>query len=587
MVFHFQPSGAAPVPAGKAKRLLTGLMAGLALGAVALAPSIANAANAYPRNETLYSSGAQWGNIVGFNPYAGTYATYTIGFAYETLYLFNPITNKYVPWLASDSDWSKPNVFEMTIRKGVKWSDGTPFTPADVKWNIDLGRFATIAWNNLYKDMSSVKVEGDKVVITFKNTPPYQQWYNQLWNIPMVQPAQWKDHATAKEITSWSPKAPIGTGPYVLDKSGYDPTTRVVWTTNPEGWWAAKDKLVPSPKPKYVIDLVNSSNNVALGLMLSGQEDLNNNYLPGLSRLLQSGYDLHTYYDKAPYMQSYTTVWLVPNDTKKPMSDLAFRKALSYAINTDQIAKVDYGNMVPAASPTGLLPTWDSYVDKTAVKQYGITFDPAKAKQILEQAGYKMGSDGYFTEPDGTPISLKLEVPSGWSDWMQAAQMISADAKAAGIKIAPSYPDYNTWVYDRNSGNFDLLLNSSAAISDTPFTQYQYLYNLPVLKNQTTYNYARYEDPKAWNLVQKLNMTPKSDKQGMQNLISELQTTQMQNVPQIPLWYNGAWAQMSTKYWKDWPSAKSDRNYLPLSWGGTLQMSGIYTITNVVPAGTK
>ena len=587
MSFVSVSSASAQVRSYRSLRPLAGLAMTLAMGVATLAPSAALAASSYPRNETLYSSGAQWGNIVGFNPYAGTFATYTVGFAYETLYQYNPITDKYTPWLASDSSWTSPNVFEMTIRKGVKWSDGTPFTPEDVKWNIDLGRFDTVAWSNLYKDMASVEVQGDKVVITFKSTPPYQQWYNQMWNIPMVQPAQWKDHATEKDITSWSPKAPIGTGPYVLDPNGYDPTTRVVWKQNPEGWWAAKDGLLPAPKPKYVIDLVNSSNNVALGQMLSGQEDLNNNYLPGLSRLIQSGYDIHTYYKDPPYMLSYTTTWLVPNDTKKPMNDLAFRKALAYAINTDQIANIDYAKMVPASDPTGLLPTWKKWEDKSAIKKYGITYDPAKAKQILEEAGYKMGADGYFTEPDGTPIDLKLEVPSGWSDWMQAIQMIASDAKAAGIKIDPSYPDYNTWVYDRNSGNFDLLLNSSVSISDTPFTQYQYLYNNPILDTQTTYNFARYKDDNAWNLVQKLNHTPKSDTAGMQKIITELQTTQMQNVPQIPLWYNGAWAQMSTKYWKDWPADGTKRQNMPLSWGGALQMSGIDTIANVVPATTK
>ncbi len=64
---------------------------------------------------------------------------------------------------------------------------------------------------------------------------------------------------------------------------------------DPDGWWAAKAGISPDPKPKYIIDLVNSSNNVALGLLLAGKQDLNNNFLPGVATLVTGGYGLHTY----------------------------------------------------------------------------------------------------------------------------------------------------------------------------------------------------------------------------------------------------------------------------------------------------
>ncbi len=282
---------------------------------------------------------------------------------------------------------------------------------------------------------------GSNVTVTFSGTPKYQEWQNTIWNnMPMVQPAQWQSHATDTAITTWSPSAPIGTGPYVLDKSGFDPTTRVVWMKNPVGWWAVKAGIEPNPKPKYVIDLVNSSNNVALSLMLSGQEDLNNNYLPGITKLLTAGYGLQTYYSQPPYDLSANTAWLLPNLNRKPMSDPAFRRALAEAINVDQIVNVDYGNLVMKANATGLLPTWSKYVSPSLVKKYGFTFDPSKAKATLKAAGYKLGSDGYFRNPDGSTISLTIAVPSGWSDWMQAIQMIASDLKQVGIKVNPDLP---------------------------------------------------------------------------------------------------------------------------------------------------
>ena len=536
---------------------------------------------AYPRSETLYTGGSQWGNIVGFNPYVGNYAAGTVGLVNETLFRYDPLADKYIPWLAKSGTWTTPTVYTVTIRPGVKWSDGTPFTAENVKWNFDLGRFATIPWHNLYTGLASITTSGDKVTFTFNGTPKYQEWQNQTYNVPMIQPAQWQSHATETQITTWSPPAPIGTGPYVLDKSGFDPTTRVVWTANPRGWWAAKDGLSPLPKPKYVIDLVNSSNNVALSLVLNGQEDLNNNYLPGITKLLTGGYGLQTYYAQPPYDLSANTAWLVPNLTKKPMSDPAFRRAMAEAINVDQIVSVDYGNLVMKANATGLLPTWSKYVDQSMVKKYGFTYNPAKAKATLKAAGYKMGSDGFFTQPDGSKISLTLAVPAGWSDWMQAIQMISSDLKQVGIKASPIYPDFNTYQTSRNSGKFDLVIDNTAQISDSPFTYYQYMLNLPILSSQTTYNFARYSDPTAWALVQKLDSTPRTDVAGMKRIISQLQKTTMQQLPEIPLWYNGIWSQAGTQVWTNWPSATSSRNFLPVMWRGYLQMTGIDTITHL------
>jgi peptide/nickel transport system substrate-binding protein len=576
----------------KWKQMRWALLASAALAAVAaavIAATSTQGANArpaasYPREQTLYTGGTQWGNIVGFNPYVGNYAAGTVGLVNETLVRYDPLKDTYIPWLAQRASWTGKTVYTIVVRPGVKWSDGTPFTAADVKWNIDLGRFATVPWHNLYTSVASVTASGTTVTVTFKGTPKYQEWDNAIWSfMAMIQPAQWQSHATANEITTWSPTAPIGTGPYVLDKAGYDPTTRVVWTKNPLGWWAARAGIATDPKPRYVIDLVNSSNNVALSLLLNGQEDLNNNYLPGVAKLVTGGYGLQTYYSKPPYMLSANTAWLLPNTSRAPMNDVAFRRALAYAIDVKEIVDVDYGNLVLAANPTGLLPTWSKYVDRSAVQRYGFAYNPQKARQILLAAGYKLHGERFVT-PAGKAISLKIEVPAGWSDWMQASQMIAADLSRIGIKVTPAYPDFNTWQTERNTGKFDLMIDNTAQMSDTPFTYYNYLFHLPVLSTMTNFNFSRLATPQAWQLTQRLDATPKSDTAAMKSIITQLQTIQMQRLPEIPLWFNGVWSQASTSTWTNWPSSSSGRRYLPVMWRGYLQMTGIDMLSHLVPA---
>ena len=336
-------------------------------------------AKSYPRNETLITSGSQWGNIAGMNPFIGNNATGMIGLVNETLLRFDPLAGKYINWLAQSAKWTGGKQYTIVVRPGIKWSDGRQFTGNDVRFNLNLARFGTSRWNNLWVNLKQpIKVSGNTVTINFKGTPNYIQWENLIWNMPMISPVQGTVITTAQELTTYNPHNPIGTGPYKLDTSGFDVTTRVVWAKR-TNWWASAQGVSPSPVPTYIIDLVNTSNTNSLAAVLAGVEDLNNNYLPGVNKLVDSG-KVHTYFPKAPYMLSANTAWLEPNVTHQPLNDPVFRKALAESINIGQIVSDDYGHLVLPASPSGLLPTWNSYVNKAAVKAYGFSYSTSKAK---------------------------------------------------------------------------------------------------------------------------------------------------------------------------------------------------------------
>jgi peptide/nickel transport system substrate-binding protein len=561
------------------------LVAATAGGAGARPRSTSGALASYPRNLTLITSGSQWGNIAGTNPYVGGAATGTVGILYETLLRYDPLKDVYIPWLASSAQFTGPNTYKIVIRPNVKWTDGKPFTAADVAFNLNLARFNTSPWNNLYLNVAHVTPKGSTVTVTFKSKPNYVQWQNAMWNIPMISPTQARPLITdAAKLTTYSPQDPIGTGPYKLDLAGWDPTTRVVFVKNAH-WWAADQGVAPSPKPKYIIDLVNTSNTNSLSAVLAGVEDLNNNYLPGVQSLAKQG-KVQTYFKKAPYMLSANTAWLEPNTTVKPLDDPAFRRALATAMNIKKIVAEDYGNLVLPASPAGLLPTFSKYIDKSAVKQYGVTFNTQKAVQMLQNAGYKRGSDGFFTKKDGSKLDLEISVPQGWSDWETARDMIISSAKDAGIHVTAKVKDYNTWRSDRNTGKFDLVVDNPAQLSDNPWTMWNIVYHLPIIETgtgQTNFNYERYTNPTAWSLVQRLDKTPLTSTAAIKEINSKLQKILMQQMPVIPLWYNGIWAQFVSKYWTNWPSATSTRKYTPVMWNGYLQMTGIDVITHLKP----
>jgi peptide/nickel transport system substrate-binding protein len=339
--------------------------------------------------------------------------------------------------------------------------------------------------------------------------------------------------------------------------------------------------------PKRIVDIVNSSNATALGMVMQGQEDLNNNYLPGVSTLVQQGgYNLQTYYSKAPYMAAGNTAWLVMNLTEKPFSDVKFRRAVAEAIDVNDIVSNDYGNMVSAANATGLLPVWDKFVDKAAVAKYGTKFDAAQAKKDLTAAGYKVGSDGFVTNPDGSKIELTIQVPNGWSDWMVAIQIIAKNLNAIGIKVTPAYPSYGDMMTGVYSGKFDMVINNDAQVSNTVWSYYHYMFYHPIKDSMSgAGNYGRYTNQAVFDLVDKLDATSIDDVAGMTAIISQIQTQQLQDVPIIPLWYNGIWAQMYSGTWTNWPSgdAGSTNTAYPATWNGYWNMGSVMMLTQLKP----
>jgi peptide/nickel transport system substrate-binding protein len=563
-----------------------GVLAMIAITVIAVVGAGAASANrsvSLPRSETLYMSGNQWSPNNDANPAKNwDYVTGLVGFAYETPFRYDPLKDKFIPWLASSGKWTSKTTYAMTVRGGVKWSDGQPMTAKDVAYSFNMLKLPTHPQHPLWQDtgLKSVTAAGNKVVFKFSGTPGYQEFDFYRFNVAVVPQHVFKSYSPRDLTTGNLDDNIVGTGPY-LYQSGFDPQSQtVVWKRN-DGWWATK-ALGLKVAPTYVVDIKNGTNAAALSNFAAGNIDLFNNFAP---RSAIKG-KVKTYFDKPPFHLGANTVWLFPNTTEKPLNDPQFRRALAYSIDLQQILDKAYQGLAVKASPTGLLPIWNKWVDQKLVKQYGFSFNAAKAKSTLAAAGYKdTNGDGYVENKDGSKIDLKIVCPNGWSDWMTAIQVISQSAKTVGIKITPEFPEYATLTDDRGHARFDLLLGNDRQYSNTPWTYYQYIYQLPILPNQTTVNYERYSDPAAWKLTKQLDQTPSSNTKAYQAVMSKLQKTFLQNLPAIPLWYNGMWAMYNTKYWTNWPSA-SGGQYTPSSWRNYFQMSSIDMLTHLRPAKT-
>ncbi|WP_117208079.1 ABC transporter substrate-binding protein [Allorhizocola rhizosphaerae] len=535
-------------------------------------------AGGYPRNETLYTSGTQWGPPSSWNPVIPGGVTGTVGLIYETLFLYDPNKLAMTPWLAEKGEWTGDKVYTLTIREGVTWGDGKPFTAEDVKYTLELGKIKAVPYSNLWTWLASAEVTDPKTVkFTFSDVR-YQEWDNFLYENAIVPKHIWSTRSEA-DITTTKNEKPVGTGPYEYLTHDQD---RSVYKKK-ASWWATK-ALKLEVKPTYIVDIVNSSNEVAMGLLLQGKMDLSNNFLPGVANLVKGSFNIKTYYPEPPYMLSANVAMLIPNTTKAPMNDAAFRRALAHSIDTKKIVEGVYGKLVKQADPTGLLPVWEKYIDKAAVSALGFTFDTAKAKSMLTAAGYTdKNGDGFVEAPNGSAIKLSLIVPAGWTDWMEAIRVISSGAQAAGINIVPEFPDSGALDDARTAGNFDLLINNWTEMSNTPWTFYNYLFQLPVQEKQFNANFERYTNDSAWALVQKLSRTP-TDKPEFQTTLAELQKIHLTELPAIPLWFNGLWSQVNDSVWTNWPSSAPDApKHLPTTWNNFWERGAIYMLCDLKP----
>ncbi|ROR74089.1 ABC transporter substrate-binding protein [Bogoriella caseilytica] len=532
--------------------------------------------SSYPREETVFTSGQQWGPPSSWNPIPQSgEATGLRGLLYEAPFFFNPHTLELEPWLAESGEWVEDDVYELTLREGLTWSDGEPLTADDVVFTYELGENPEVPWSNTWTWMDSAEAVDETTVRFTFSEPRYQSWDNNLYSVSIVPEHIMSEWAEGDYMSNQN-ENPVGSGAFLYNTHGQD---RMVWERN-DDWWGI-EALGMDFEMRYIVDIVNPSNEVALGLLLQGQLDLSNNFLPGVNTLVEQG-QLTTFYDEAPYMLSANTAVLIPNTEREPLDDAEFRRALATAIDVDAIVSGAYGGLVQPSHFSGMLPAYEEFYDDSID---GFSFDAGEAESILADAGYEdTNGDGYVETPDGEAIELSLIVPAGWTDWMEAARVIAEGAQDVGINVTADFPDSGAVDDARFSGDFDLLINNDAQLTNTPHTYWEYLYRQPIQDQMYSGNFGRWDSQEGWDLAERLAATETDDPE-FQEILSDLQELHQEELHAIPLWYNGMWAQYNTQVWTNWPTSESDTpDHFASTWGGYWQMGGLATLADLTHA---
>ena len=377
-----------------------------------------------------------------FNPYAGgglPSNSIAQGAFYEPLIVVPAGGRKTIPWLARSWKWSNGNkTLTLNIARNARWSDGTRLTTADVVYSLTAGRqdktMDRIGLVGAANEIASIKAKGaHSVVITLKNKD--SQFISAILNRAFVVPKHiWTKVADPATFTN---PTPVGSGPFNV--VARFTTQDYVLNKNKRYWQRGLPKIACL---KYVQA---SSNDAALALIQSGQVDWTHNFVPNAEKAYEAKDPKHYH---AFYSNSDYPISLVFDDTQYPYSLVAFRKAVSLAIDRKTVWKLGEYGYEPPADAIGLSGLFPGWVTDPAVKKLAkqmATYSPAGAKKLLTDAGFKYQGTRLM-DPKGDRVKLDIHVISGWSDWVASNQIITSNLRAIGIdsnvRLEPSWGDW-------------------------------------------------------------------------------------------------------------------------------------------------
>jgi len=498
---------------------------------VASSPSGASSGGASSSLTIVNEMGSLW--TCSFNPLNPNDAMQSVGPVYEPLEFVDALNStKISPWLATGSTWSNNNkTLTFTIRSGVKWSDGVPFTAADVLYTFNLiKKYPALDANAVWSVLSSVSEVGtNKIVFNFKTSAvPY--FFYIADQVPIV-----PEHIVSKVANpvTWVDPNPVGTGGYLMSRCTPE---NIQYTANSHYWQPGLPKIKTLNYPAF------TSNTTANEYLASGQAQWGGQYIPSVKSY---------YLGKSPSNHAWfppvTNLALFPNLTVAPLNNLAVRKAIAYGINSRQVSKIGEGGEMPPATQTGVMtPTFSSWLDVSAMKKADIGYNPAKAKSILKAAGYKMGSDGVFAK-NGKELSLTAIVIGGYSDWVADLQVVSTELAQIGIKLTISGLASNAFFNDLYTGNFQLAYNPETG-GPTPYYEMRQLLfskNSAPIGKVATSNWERFSNTKADALINEYGATTSLATQ--HSVVDKLQQIMLSQIPVIPVVENVDYDQYSTK----------------------------------------
>lgn len=368
----------------------------------------------------------------------------------ESLTDQDPETGKIIPWLAKSWDVSDDALtYTFHLRQDVTFSNGERFDAKAVKTAFDSDKAlatelpATFGATYLagYDHAEVVDDFTVKLVLSKPNAGFLQA--TSTTNLSILAPASY-----ALTVKERSLGKIIGTGPFVLES--YTPEVGAHLTKRKGYAWASANMKNQGEAHLDAVDVTYiPEESVRNGLFLQGKADI---LWP---RNPFSEVDLKLFQSKGATIQSRSlpgpALNLFPNTRgERILADQQVRLAVQKAIDRKSYASTVYNAQFPVVQ--GVFDVTTPYAKSQAAK---LTYDPAGAEQLLDQAGWAKGADGY-RQKNGKRLTLSYNI----SPAETAGDVLVQDQlRKVGIDLKLSVVTRAEWVANNSAGNYDLTIN--------------------------------------------------------------------------------------------------------------------------------
>jgi peptide/nickel transport system substrate-binding protein len=488
---------------------------------------------------------------------------------YEPLFYSNYQTGKLEPWLATGFKYGNGNTtITVTLRKGVKWNDGVPFTSKDVVYTMQqiiATKPAPFRAGNIQNSVASAAAVGPYAVRFTLKTPNPRFVYTDLSayiytsNFTPLPEHIFKGQ-DFKTFTDFDLKKgwPIGTGPYRVTSVG---STSLTLSRN-DGWWAGKTGFAKLPAPKRVVYTDPGPEDSVISALAGNKLDYAGESVPSVA-----GFITAQKQNKKLVNWNGTLGWTDPcpfsltlNTSQKPWDDADMRWALNYAINKTQFSRLfnNPGAATPARTTFTDYPALNKLLDKNKdllAKYPTLKYSPSDTASILKSKGYQQKS-GKWVGPDGQPLTIQISIfsPSILGDvWGSAAQLLQQQLQAAGITADMQPGDWNVIFAARTPGKpaFGAQTWFECGSVTEPWGTLNRYTTSPGNDNPSNWTNAKYNE-----VVDQIGRLAPSDPK-IPGLFRQALAIYLQQLPVIPLIQRPEPIVTNTTYWTGWPTAKN------------------------------
>lgn len=528
-----------------------------------------------PRNRTLVLDCSSEGDCSGqikdyaaFNPFLLAGITKTgWNFLYEPLYFYNAYAEtgeNIIPWIATGHEYNEDfTSVTVSIREGVSWSDGTPWTAHDLVFTINMLRshapslgFSTDmkTWvkDAVVKDDYTAKIE-----LTASNPRFIFSYFTNNFDngIPIVPKHIWEGQDPESFSNFDLEKGwPVVSGPYSMAISV--PEQRV-WDLRSD-WWAAKSGFQELPKVERIIYLTYMEGTKRVQNIISNTIDTSLDLRPpNIKSAIDSNPNVSTWTGKE-LPHGYLDWWPIClgfNNLEPPFDDVEIRRAVNYAINREQLVTIGWqGAGTISHLPVPDFPPIQAYTRQIQdlIDKYEVgVYDPEKTADILLRKGWAKDSEGFWIK-DGERLTVVVDIFSIFND---LAPVLVAQLEQAGIDADfRMTPDAYTRMAQGTARAF--IMGNGGSVRDPYFTMRRYHSRFVQPTGTHAEIFWRWSNPDYDSLVDKMGQTSPDDPK-LQDLFREAMEIWLSELPSIPLvqWYHRI--PHNETYWKNWPTAEN------------------------------